>query len=294
MSEHDPVLICEAMKEKGKEQIILHVLDQKLGADYENGIGLVKVADGSAHERMNTMRVPLLTSESWWRGNSSHANQLRHAITCFQEKIALEFDDEDGGGSVFEPKVGRIAAGDGQDRAFIVDYIARSDGSYYAMCKSILEPMVFVRVGVKEAACYLSKGKVASTPNQPSTRKRKSEVIVAPMRVDMNFFIGAISNGSISGGHEGLFDLCRSFRQAEVFIERQAEIDELKEKHRKLSLTVQSDMASNVFDVDKMVELSEIMRELNKLMQGVEEVPAVHAVIPPESYLTPGQASVGL
>ena len=61
----DPVLVCEAMKEKGKEKIILHV--QKLSLDYEDGIGLVTLVDGGEHERENTMRVPLLTSEGWWR-----------------------------------------------------------------------------------------------------------------------------------------------------------------------------------------------------------------------------------
>ena len=287
MSEHDPVLVCEAMKEKGKEQIILHV--QKLGADYEEGIGSVKVADGSEHERENTMRVPLLTSEGWWRGNSAHANQLRRAISCFQEKIELEYS-ADGVGSVCEPKVGRIAVNEGSSQhtraEFIADYIARSDGSYYAVCKSTEEPAIFVRVAVKEAGNFLVKGKVAATPGQSSTKKRKLEADLTPAIVDLNFFIDAISTGSLAAGHDGLVELCRMFRQAEVFLEKQAEIDELKQEHRKLSAIVQTDMANNVFDVNKMDRLSEIMKMLNALMKGVEEAPAN---IPPEAYLTPGQ-----
>ena len=287
MSEHDPVLVCEAMKEKGKEQIILHV--QKLGADYEEGIGSVKVADGSEHERENTMRVPLLTSEGGWRGNSSHANQLRHAISCFQEKLELEYS-ADGVGSVCEPKIGRIPNSEGSGQhtraEFIADYIARSDGNYYAVCKSVDEPAIFVRVGVKEAANSLSGGKAAATPCQPSAKKRRLTAEVTPVAVDLNFFIDAISNGSVASGDTGLLELCKMFRQAEVFIDKQAEIDELKKEHRRLSATVQTDMHNNVFDVAKMDRLSSIMKELNELMKGVEEAPAD---VPPEAYLTPGQ-----
>ena len=275
LKEYDAIMVNDEEK--------LYV--RRLSVEWEDGIGELKLEDKSTHSREMAMPVSLLAGEEWWRGNSSHGNQIKHAIRCFGEKLTLEhcaLGDNDG--SVFQPGHAQIpkepSSSQCTRREFIVDYIARVDGTYFAVCKSLEEPTVFVRIGVKEAANVLyrsdaeaSDGRSVKSGGESEAKKRKVIVAPAPDKiesVDLNFFINIIDRELIPTGESGLARVCKLFRQAEAFRAQREHIEGLKNEQSVLLSKIQTDSSNNSFDMSKMERVSEIQRELYELMMEVE------------------------
>ena len=263
-----------------------------LADDYEDGIGMLTLSDKSTHEREKAMPVYLLAGERYWRGNSTHGNQIKHSIRCFGEKLWLEYGElGEHGGSVYHPGHARIPVEpcDPQytRKEFVCDYIARVDGSYFAVCKSLEEPAVFVRIAAKDAASVFYKKDTDDVEEhsfvESAVKKRKVEA--APDRVtkiDMNFFVGAIDRGLVEPTGAGCVVLCNCFNQAVAFCERRDEIEALKHEQKLMLTQLQSDSLQNRFDTSLMDKIAAIQTQLNDLMASIEAAPSE---IPPQAYV---------
>ena len=275
---------------------------RKLSVDWDDGIGQIKLDDSSMHSREMAMPVPLLAGEQYWRGNSTHGNQVKHAIRCFGEKLTLEHCAlGENGGSVFQPGHAQLpkepSSSQNTRREFIVDYIARVDGAYFAVCKSLEGPTVFVRIGVKDAAdvfyktdAEASEGRSVKSGGEAEAKRRKVDMAAAPIKlesVDLNLFIDILDRKLLPTGASGLSRVCMLFKQAEVFRSKREYIEGLKKEQSTLLSQIQADSLNNAFDTSKMERGLEIQKELHELMHEVEAAAAIESPGPSASTVEP-------